>query len=99
MDKKKLKPFLKLIKEKKESHKETQARVPGFIQQRDHLSDSREELVDKLCKTDAELHQVLHLIKMYKVMGEHEEFDIWELEKACGVTDKPYLDWRNDFRK
>ena len=99
-----IKPFLVLLKEKKASRKEKMNRVFGFRETLTKTSKQIEIFQQQIADLAYKMQLVMcdngrasHLIEMYRIMDEHDIMDIWRLEKACGLTNKSYPNWKKEF--
>lgn len=92
-------PILKLIKENKADRKLMQNRVIEFNNELADKINRRTVLMNELGTTQNRVDELLHLIKMYRVMDDHKVHDLWRLEKACGLTKKNCPDWKHEFKQ
>jgi len=94
-----VKPILKIMKDIKEGRRESQERVFGFNKQLGEKLQEQSVLISELQGVQAKIAELKHLIEMYRVIDYHNVADLWELETACGLTNKSYINWRADFEQ
>lgn len=94
-----IKPILKIMKELKADRIEWQNRVNNFNSELAEKINRHNILVQEMGEVQHRIAELRHLVKMYKVMDGHKIMDLWELETACGLTKKKFLDWKFDFEK
>ena len=93
------KPFLEMIKDLKNSRAEMQGRVTEFKRELIEKSNDNNQLLHRVGANSLRIEELRHLLKMYKVSDDRKTSDLWKLEKACGITKLPFMEWRTEFEK